>query len=328
MIPQKRDKFAFLLDQRFILFLMFILLNVLFSLLSSNFLQIGNYYNMLRQSAMIMITASGATLLMMTGNFDLSTGSNVAFTGVLYALLATSGVPLLWAAVSAILCGACFGVVNGTLVAKFNVPPFIATLGMMYIGRGLALVACNGQSIRKNIPENFSQLSHGDFIGIPIPVVLTIVFVLFFWILEKRSLLGKYAMSIGGNKNAAFHSGINVGGITFWLFVIVGALAAFSGVMTASRIGAGDPRTGSIFFLDVIVAILLGGTSLEGGKGSVVGMLMGALIVVVLGNGLNMLNVLVFWQGVLKGVILVLAVILNEKILKDVKRRSIIPQAA
>ena len=98
--------------------------------------------------------------------------------------------------------------------------------------------------------------------------------------------------------------------------------------MTASRIGAGDPRTGSIFFLDVIVAILLGGTSLEGGKGSVVGMLMGALIVVVLGNGLNMLNVLVFWQGVLKGIILVLAVILNEKILKDVKRKSIIPQAA
>ncbi len=312
----KMARFPWIMDQKCILLVFFLLLNVFFSVLSSNFLQLNNFFNMMRQSAMLMVTASGATLLMMSGNFDLSTGSNVAFTGVLYALMASSGIPLVWAASIAILCGACFGAVNGTLVAKFNVPPFIATLGVMFVGSGLALVACNGHSIRTNLPENFSYLSHGNVMGIPLPAILALAFVAFFWILERKSLLGKYAVCIGGNKNAAYFSGINVGGVTFWLFVIVGVVAAFSGIMTASRIGAGDPRSAELFFLDVIVAILLGGTSLQGGKGTVVGTIAGAMVLTVLGNGLDMLNVLTFWQLVLKGVILILAILLNDVLKK------------
>ena len=129
-------------------------------------------------------------------------------------------------------------------------------------------------------------------------------------------------MTIGGNRNAAFFSGINAGAVVFWIFVMVGALAAFSGVMMASRFGAGDPRSGNGFEFDVIVAILLGGTSLSGGKGSVIGMLLGAMVVAVLGNGLDMLNVLTFWQSILKGAILVAAVILNERILATARRPS------
>ncbi|MGD0727508.1 MAG: ABC transporter permease [Spirochaetia bacterium] len=319
---QKAHGLGFLRDQRFLLLIILVVINVLFGLTSRNFFELSNYYNMLKQMAMIAITGSAATLLMMTGNFDLSTGSTVACTAVLYTLMATQGIPMAAAAALAVLAGVLVGVVNGTFVARVGIPPFIATLGMMYIVRGLGLVACNGRSIRENIPPGFSSLARGDFLGIPIPVYLIALFVLVFWLLERRSLLGKYAMAIGGNKNAAFFSGINAGAVIFWIFVMVGALAAFSGVMMASRFGAGDPRSGNGFEFDVIVAILLGGTSLSGGKGSVIGMLLGAMVVAMLGNGLDMLNVLTFWQSILKGAILVAAVILNEKILATARKRS------
>lgn len=309
-------------SQKMILLGILLGLNVIFSSLTPNFFQLENYYNMFKQSAMIIITASGATLLMMTGNFDLSTGSNLAFTSVFYTLLATNGTPLLLAALAAIGCGVCFGVVNGTLIVRYHLPPFIATLGMMYVGRGLALITCDGKSIRTNIPADFDYLARGTVLGIPLAVLLIIGFAAIFWFLQTQSLLGKYALAIGGNRNAAFFSGINAGAVIFWLYVIVGALAAFSGVMTASRIGAGDPRTGELFFFDVIVAILLGGTSLKGGKGTVLGALLGALIVTVLGNGLDMLSVLPFWQQVLKGVILVLAVVMNEKLFSRTSKKS------
>lgn len=310
-------------DHKFILFATFLVLNVIFGLNSSNFFELSNYYNLLKQMAMIAITGTAATILMMTGNFDLSTGSTVACTAVLYTLLATHGVPMGAAAVVAVAAGICIGITNGTLVARVGIPPFIATLGMMYIVRGLGLVACNGRSIRENIPTGFSGLARGDFLGIPIPVFLIAGFVLIFWLLEKKSILGKHAMAIGGNRNAAFFSGINAAAVVFGLYVAVGALAAFSGVMMASRFGAGDPRSGNGFEFDVIVAILLGGTSLSGGKGSVIGMLLGAMVVAVLGNGLDMLNVLTFWQSVLKGAILVAAVILNDKILATARKRSV-----
>jgi ribose/xylose/arabinose/galactoside ABC-type transport system permease subunit len=315
-----RRGLAFLRDQKFILLATLIVINVFFGLTSRNFFEVSNYFNMLKQTAMIIITGSAATLLMMTGNFDLSTGSTVACTAVLYTLLATHGVSMLLAAIVAVAVGAVIGVLNGTLVARVGIPPFIATLGMMYIVRGLGLVACNGRSIRENIPANFSALARGTFLGIPIPVYLIVLFVVVFWIIQRRTLLGKYAMAIGGNRNAAFFSGINATAVVFGIYIMVGALAAFSGVMMASRFGAGDPRSGNGFEFDVIVAILMGGTSLNGGKGTVVGTLLGALIVAVLGNGLDMLNVLTFWQSILKGVILVAAILLNEKIFKGVKK--------
>ena len=310
----RAERFAFVRDQKFILFLVLVGINLFFGLSSPHFFAVSNYFNILRQMAMVTITASAATLLMMTGNFDLSTGSTVACTAVLYTLLATNGVPLPLAGLVALAAGMAVGAINGTFVARFNIPPFIATLGMMYIVRGLGLVACNGRSIRENIPAGFSQLARGNFLGIPIPVYLIVLFVAVFWLLERKSLLGKYSLAIGGNRNAAFFSGINAGAIVFWLYFVVGTLAAFSGIMMASRFGAGDPRSGSGFEFDVIVAILLGGTSLAGGKGTVIGTLVGALIVAVLGNGLNLLNVLTFWQSILKGAILVAAIIVNRNV--------------
>ena len=283
--------------------------------MAEHFFQLNNYFNMLKQSSALLITASAATILMMTGNFDLSTGSNLAFSGVLYAQLASSGFPLTLAAAITLAAGICFGIVNGILVAKYDISPFIATLGMLFIGKGLALVVCNGQSVRSNLPDNFSAMMSESFLGVPVPIIMAIAGVAIFWILANKSLVGKYAMVIGSNKNAAFLSGIDVQAICLCLFIIVAALASLAGIMTASRIGAGDPRINEFFFMDVIVAIMLGGTSLTGGKGTIAGTLFAALIVIVIGNGLSMLNVLIFWQTVIKGIILIIAVTFNEKIL-------------
>jgi ribose/xylose/arabinose/galactoside ABC-type transport system permease subunit len=187
---------------------------------------------------------------------------------------------------------------------------------MLFVGKGLALVVCNGQSVRSNLPDHFNAMMSESFLGLPVPIIMAVVGVAIFWILANKSLLGKYAMVIGSNKNAAFFSGINVNAICLWLFIIVAALAALAGIMTASRIGAGDPRINEFFFMDVIVAIMLGGTSLAGGKGTISGTLIAALIVIVIGNGLSMLNVLIFWQSVIKGIILIVAVTFNEKIFR------------
>ena len=186
----------------------------------------------------------------------------------------------------------------------------------MYIARGLALILAKGTPVRGDkVPPGITTLARGDFLGVPIPIYFLVLFVLVFLVVERKSLFGKYSMTIGGNRNAAFYSGIAVGTIVFWNYVIVGVLASFSGVLTASRLAAGDPRIGVGFEFDVILAILLGGTSLQGGKGSVIGTLIGALIVAVLGNGLDMLNILSFWQSILKGVIFVFAIVINQKVL-------------
>ncbi len=303
-------------DQRFILVVLFVGINLFFGLLAPNFFAFHNYSNMLRQSAMIVITGCAATLLMMSGNMDLSTGSNVAASGLLYSYLAVAGVPLPLAGLISVAAGSCFGLVNGFLVTRIGFPPFISSLGLMYVGRGLALAACNGRSIREGLPPAFGDLAMNSFLGIPIPILIVAILLAVFWVIERKTLLGKYALSIGGNKTAAEFSGINTGKIVFWLYVMVGAFAGFSGVLTASRIGAGDPRMGTGFEFDVILAIILGGTSLSGGKGSVLGMFLGAIIVVILGNGLGMLNVLTFWQSILKGLVLVLAIALNKGLQK------------
>lgn len=313
-------------DQKFLMLLILVLLNIFFALSSENYLSVENIFNMLKQSSMVIIVASAATILMMTGNFDLSTGSNLAFSGVVYTVLLVSGMALWPAAIIAMLCGTVIGVVNGALVSKMEFPPFIATLGTLYVARGLALILANGSPVRgEQVPPGISTLARGEWLGVPIPIYFVLFFVALFVVIEKKSLFAKYAMTIGGNKNAAFFAGISVSAIVFWNYVIVSFLASFAGILTASRLAAGDPRIGVGFEFDIILAILLGGTSLAGGKGSVIGTLIGALIVAVLGNGLDMMNILTFWQSILKGIIFVFAIIMNEKVLKNIGKSTLVP---
>jgi ribose/xylose/arabinose/galactoside ABC-type transport system permease subunit len=308
----------------FIIVLFFVLLNIFFIITAyDSFFQIDNYFYVLKQTAMIIIVASAATILMMTGNFDLSTGSVVAFAGCVYALLIKNGMQLVPAGISAVVVGIGIGIINGVMVTRFNFPPFIATLCMMYIARGIALILANGATIRDNMPPEIGYLASRDFLGLPIFIVFIIIALIVFVFIEKKTLLGKYALAIGGNKNAAFFSGINTAAVIFAIYIIIGGLAGFAGVMSASRLSAGDPRGMVGFEFDVILAIILGGTSLSGGKGSVIGTFFGALFVASLGNGLDMLNVLTFWQSILKGIIFVLAIVLNERILKNVGKKAL-----
>jgi ribose/xylose/arabinose/galactoside ABC-type transport system permease subunit len=307
----------------------FLVINVFFIITAyDSFFQVDNYFYVLKQTAMIIIVASAATILMMTGNYDLSTGSVVAFTGCVYALMIKNGMPLIPAAIIAVIVGSVIGIINGTMVTKFNFPPFIATLCMMYISRGIALILANGATIRDNMPPAIAYLASRSLLGLPIFVIFIIIALIIFVFIEKKTLLGKYAMAIGGNKNAAFFSGINTAAIIFSIYVIIGALGGFAGVMSASRLSAGDPRGAVGFEFDVILAIILGGTSLSGGKGSVIGTFFGALVVACLGNGLNMLNILSFWQSIMKGIIFVLAIVLNEKIMKNIAKQTVVTAKA
>jgi ribose/xylose/arabinose/galactoside ABC-type transport system permease subunit len=307
----------------------FILINVFFAMTAyDSFFQIDNYFNVLKQTAMIIIVASAATILMMTGNFDLSTGSVAAFAGCVYALLIKNGMELIPAGLCAVVVGIAIGIINGAMVTKLNFPPFIATLCMMYIARGIALILANGATIRDNMPAAIGYLESRDVFGLPIFVIFIIVALIVFVFIQKRTLLGKYALAIGGNKNAAFFSGINTGAIVLSIYIIIGGLAGFAGVMSASRLSAGDPRGMVGFEFDVILAIILGGTSLSGGKGSVIGTFFGALVVAILGNGLDMLNILTFWQSILKGLIFVLAIVLNEKLRKNIGKNTVVAAKA
>jgi ribose/xylose/arabinose/galactoside ABC-type transport system permease subunit len=229
-----------------------------------------------------------------------------------------AGVPVVFALIITIVCGCIIGAINGILVTRFSVTPFIATLGTWFIFKGIAKAITDNNEIKAGLPKSFDFLGQAQIGPIPMPVICLIIIVAIFLFLERKTLLGKYSMAIGGNPVAAYLSGINSDKIIFLLYAITGGLAGLAGSIAASRIGSGNPRMGGGFEFDVIIAIILGGTPLSGGRGTILGTLIGALIVAVIGSGLNMLGMLSFWQLVLKGAILVIAILLNEKFRKGV----------
>ena len=293
-----------------------VLIGIVLSVLSREFLTVTNLLNVTRQVAFVIITGSAVTLLMISGNFDLSVGSILGLTGMFFAYFIPLGVPLGVSLVVATLIGTVIGLLNGFLVVKLRIPSIIATLGTMYAARGLALVVTGGNSIHLGLGPNFTVLGRGFLGPIPISLVITVGILLFFYFVETRTILGRYAFAIGGNRRTALLSGINVGAMILLLYTFVGTLAGFSGVLMASRLGVGQPMVGQGFEFDVIVAVILGGTSLEGGEGSVFGMLIGAFIVGFIANGLNLLGIHSFYQSILKGAVLVGAVLL-DRVLKE-----------
>ncbi len=301
--------------QRLVTFSILVLLGVVFSLISDAFLTSRNLLNILRQVTMVVITSCGFTLLLISGSLDLSVGGVIAFSGCIAAGLSTQGVPLGLSFLAGISIGGIIGLINAVLVVVFRVTPVIATLGTMYISRGLAYIYTSnvthgGLGIIKGLPANFNILTT-YFWHIPVPVIFLVVIVVLFFFIQTRTVFGKYIYATGGNEEAARLSGVNVSKIRFLLFLIVGILAGLSGIIMASRIGSGQPNSGIGFEFDVIVAVILGGTSLSGGEGSIIGTVIGALIVGVLGNALNLLGVQTFYQYIASGSVLVFAVILD-----------------
>ncbi len=291
---------------------------IVLSILSPNFFTARNFTNVLLQVAVIIIIASAANLLMVTANLDLSVGSILAFSGIMHAYMSKHGVPIGWSIIITCALGMLLGSVNGLTVGVLKINPVIATLGMQYSARGLAFLVARwdgGANITTGLPMEFVNFGRQLILGkIPLAIVLMILVVAVFTFIEKKTVLGRFSYAIGGNRNAAELSGIHVVGIVSTLYILVGLLAAICGVLQASRVGLAAPNVGRDLEFDVIIAIVLGGTSMLGGEGSTFGMILGALIVGFAGNGLNLLGVPFFYQTLAKGLLVIGAVLIDQKI--------------
>lgn len=298
------------------------ILCLVISLLSDKFLTATNAWNVMRQISVNICISVGMTLVVLTAGIDLSVGSVLALCGAITAGLLKNGIEIpsqnlyigftiLGSVVAGLLTGSLFGWFNGWTITKFKVPPFVATLAMLTIARGLTMLWTKGFPIT-GLNENFTYLGTGWFLGIPLPVWISGIIVFIAVIITNKTKLGRYIYAIGGNENAATLSGINIKKIKIIVYSIAGTLAAVGGLLVTSRLDAAQPNAGTGYELDSIAAVVIGGTSLSGGRGSVLGTVLGAIIIGVLNNGLVLLNVSPFWQQVVKGFVILIAVIIDK----------------
>jgi ribose transport system permease protein len=293
-------------------FVAFLVLCIIISFITPRFLTVDNITNVLTQVSVNAMIAIGMTFVILTGGIDLSVGSILAISGALAASVIKTNGNVLLAIVVAILVGSVIGVINGLLVAKGKVQAFIVTLASMTIFRGITYVYTNGIPI-SGLSSAFGAIGNKKLGILPLPVLITVIAVLIAYYLLSQTRFGRYLYALGGNEDSARLSGINTNRIKTWVYVVSGITAAISGVIITSRIGSASPNAGSGFELDAIAAVVIGGTSLSGGEGSVVGTIVGALIIGVLNNALNLMNVSPFYQSIVKGLVILIAVLLDKK---------------
>ncbi len=292
-----------------------VVFSLIIAIFNDRFLTIGNILNVLRQTSINSVIAAGMTFIILTGGIDLSVGSTLALTGAIMASLLSSGVPLIIAVLLTILLGAFIGFLNGVVIAKGKVQPFIATLAMMTIIRGATLIFTNGRPISTGdfpAADQFYWLGSGKVFGIPAPIYVTVLIFALAYYLLKHTSLGRYVYALGGNEEATKLSGINVDLIKYKVYAISGALAAVAGLIVTARLSSAQPQAGSGYELDAIAAVVLGGTSLAGGKGGVIGTIIGALIIGILNNALNLMDVTSYYQLLAKGVVILIAVLIDR----------------
>lgn len=288
-----------------------VLMCIVLSVLTPSFLEVNNLLNVLKQISIIAILAAGMTFVILTGGIDLSVGSTVALSGVISVMLSQQGVNAIIAMAAGVAIGVAAGFVNGYLTAKVKLPAFIVTLGSFTYIRGLAYVISAGYPIVLTDPL-FKFFGAGDIVGIPTPIfIMAFIYVITFFVL-KYTMFGRHVYAIGGNEEAASLTGIKVGATLIKVYVISGLLSGLAGVVLAGRLYSGQPTAGVGFELDAIAAVILGGTSFTGGVGTIRGTIIGALIMGVLSNGLTLLNVSYYWQLVIKGAVIILAVLLDR----------------
>jgi ribose/xylose/arabinose/galactoside ABC-type transport system permease subunit len=292
--------------------LVLVVLIVIFSFTSSRFLTWDNFLNVTRASSTVIIVACAVTLVMIARGLDLSVGSVLAVCTVASAKLASTGTPLEIAYVAALLVGLAFGLLNAFFIVGLRVSPIIATLGTLNIARGAAFLIAPS-AILVGLPSNWADLGTGYlFAAIPYPIIIAAVVAVVFWVLLNYTVFGRNVYAVGGNEEAARIAGVNVPRMYIILYSLSGLATGLGAIVLGSRLGAGDPNIGVGFEFDVIVAVILGGTSLAGGEGRISGTVLGALIVAVLSNGLNLAGVDPFWQYVAKGLALVVAVVIDR----------------
>lgn len=292
------------------------------SLLSDRFLTTDNAWNVMRQISVNIVVSVGMTLVILTGGIDLSVGSILAFAGAVTAGMLKFGAEftdmnvylgftLFGALFGGILVGTALGWFNGFTITKLKVPPFVATLAMLTIGRGLTMLWTGGFPIT-GLGEDMAFIGTGWFLGIPMPVWISAVIVTGGNVLTNKTKLGRHIYAVGGNETAAKLSGLKIKRIKMIVYSIAGALSAVGGIIVTSRLDSAQPNAGFGFELDSIAAVVIGGTSLSGGKGTIMGTVQGALIIGILNNGLVLLNVSPFWQQVIKGLVILLAVVIEK----------------
>ncbi|KGX88325.1 ABC transporter permease subunit [Pontibacillus marinus] len=291
-----------------------VLIMIILGFLSDNFFTLDNILNLLRQISINALIAFGMTFVILTGGIDLSVGSILAFGSAITAGMLASGMDPLLAVLIGLLAGAVMGAFNGFVITKGKVAPFIATLATMTIFRGATLVYTDGRPIT-GLSDSFvfEMIGKGYVFGVPFPAILMIiVFFILFFILRK-TVFGRQVYSVGGNEEASILSGIKADRVKIWVYSLTGMLSVLAGIILTSRLNSAQPTAGTMYELDAIAAVVLGGTSLAGGRGRIVGTLIGALIIGVLDNGLNLLNVSSFYQQIVKGGVILLAVLLDRR---------------
>lgn len=291
-----------------------ILIMIILGVLSSSFFTLDNILNLLRQVSINALIAFGMTFVILTAGIDLSVGSLLALGSALTAGMLTSGMDPLLAVFLGLLIGFLLGAINGFIITKGKVAPFIATLATMTIFRGATLVYTDGKPVT-GLSDSFTfeMIGRGYVMGVPFPAIIMIIaFFILFFILHK-TVFGRQVYAIGGNEEAATLSGIKADRIKIWVYSLTGMLSVLAGIILTSRLNSAQPTAGNMYELDAIAAVVIGGTSLMGGRGRIVGTLIGALIMGVIDNGLNLLNVSSFYQQIVKGGVILLAVLADRR---------------
>ena len=279
-------------------------------ILTPYFLTLSNLLNVVEQSSVIAIMAAGMTFVIVTAGIDLSVGSVLALSGVVMATLLQAGVPLPLAVTAGLGSGFLCGLLNGVLITRGRLPPFISTLGMMSVARGAALLVTQGRPV-SGFSESFRNLASGEVLYVPIPILVMILVFLAAAVLLGKTGFGRHVYAIGGNEEAALLSGVDVGKVKTLVYGICGMLSGLAAVILTARLNSAQPIAGIMYELDAIAATVIGGTSLMGGEGTVFGTLVGALIMGVLRNGLNLLDVSSFVQQIVIGSVIILAVLVD-----------------
>lgn len=297
-----------------------IILMAVITIINSNFLTANNLLNLLLQVTSNALIAFGMTFVILTGGIDLSVGSILALSSALTAGLLGSGMPVTLAILISLILGFILGMMNGLLISYGKLAPFIVTLATMTIFRGATLVYTNGNPITKGLSDTFlfQFLGQGYIVGIPFPVIIMFIVFIVLYVLLHKTAFGKSVYAIGGNEKAAYISGVKLNKVKIIIYSISGIMASISGLIITSRLSSAQPTAGASYEMDAIAAVVLGGTSLSGGKGRILGTLIGALIIGVLNNGLNIIGVSAFWQQVVKGVVILIAVLIDRfKVVKQ-----------
>jgi ribose transport system permease protein len=299
------------------IYIAFVLLFILFSVIGKSFFSVSNIANIIVQSSIIAIVGIGQSLVILSGGINLSVGSIVSFVGIEMGLLLVSGMPIPVAIVIILLIGCGIGLVTGLIIAYGNVPSFIVTLGMMSMLTGATLLANNGNPV-SGLPPAFSLLASHNFFGhIPIFAIYLIVLFGGVHILLKKTIFGRHIYALGGNRASAWLSGVKTKQTEILVYVLGGAFSAFAGIMLVARMNYASPTAASNYAIDSIAGVIIGGTAMSGGRGGVLGTLLGSMLLGMLKNGLTMLDVSAYLQQVIIGAVIVAAVFLDGRKLKE-----------